>query len=281
MEPNSRIAAVQFEPLQGEIERNRAATARLIRAAAAQGAALVVLPECCIGGLIFAGRDEIGRVSETIPGPSTALWSALSRETGAWIAAGLSERDGDRIYNSAVLIGPSGELHRHRKLHVRGLEEQLFDVGGELRCFATPLGRIGLAICYDMWFPEVSRSLALAGADIVVSPSNWNKSPRTAEPFDRFGLSQPYHLLAATAIANELVVVGANRIGTERGVEFYGASCILGPTGEELTPVASRDREEILLAQLPDVEAVRAIGGRHLRHRQPAGYGAPAQAPGA
>jgi predicted amidohydrolase len=272
MHRNFKIAAVQFEPLQGEIERNRANTQRLVRSAAAQGASLVVLPECCIGGLIFADRDEIRAVSETIPGPSTALWSALSRETGAWIAAGLSEREGDKVYNSAVLVGPSGELHRHRKLHVRGIEERLFDVGDALRCFETPLGRVGLAICYDMWFPEVGRALADAGADIVASPSNWNKSPRIAEPFDRFGLSQPYHLLAAAAIANEVVVVGANRIGLERGVEFYGASCILGPSGEELTPVASRDREEILVAQLPDVAAVRAIGGRHLRHRQPASY---------
>jgi 5-aminopentanamidase len=106
----------------------------------------------------------------------------------------------------------------------------------------------------------------------VVSPSNWNKSPRIANPFDRSGLPQPYHLLAATAIANELVVVGANRIGVERGVEFYGSSCILGPSGEELTPMASRDREEILLAQMPDVQAVRAIVGRHLRHRRCASY---------
>ncbi|AOB26087.1 MULTISPECIES: nitrilase family protein [Bordetella] len=272
MTPTGKIAAIQFDVRQGENDANRARSCALARQAAAAGARLIVLPECCIGGLVFDSRDEIRAVSETVPGPSTRAWSQVSRETGAWIVAGLSETDGEKIYNTAVLVGPGGELHRHRKLHVRGNEQRLFDVGDALTRVDTPLGRIGLAICYDMWFPEVCRNYALDGVDVVAAPANWSKSIRTADAFDAYGLPQGYHLMAATAVSNELVVVAADRVGTERGVAFLGTSCIFGPSGEELCPAASRGEEQILLADWPDIATIRAQGGPHLGQRQPAVY---------
>lgn len=272
MTQHGKIAAIQFDVRQGENAANRDKSCALARQAAAAGATLIVLPECCIGGLIFADRDEIRAVSEPVPGPSTQAWSQVSRDTGAWIVAGLSEVDGEKIYNTAVLVGPEGQFHRHRKMHVRGLEQRLFDVGDTLTHADTPLGRIGLAICYDMWFPEVCRRYALDGVDVVAAPANWNKSVRTAEAFDTYGLPQGYHLMAATAVSNEMVIVAADRIGAERGIAFLGSSCIFGPSGEELCPTASRDTEQILLADWPDIEVIRAQGGRHLEQRQPAAY---------
>ncbi len=268
----AKIAAIQFDVRQGASDANRNRSCDLARQAAAAGASLIVLPECCIGGLIFDNRDEIRAVSERIPGPSTQAWSEVSRETGAWIVGGLSEIEGAKIYNSAVLVGPDGEWYRHRKMHLRGIEQRLFDVGDALSYTDTPLGRIGLAICYDMWFPEVCRGYALAGVDVVAAPANWNKSLRTADAFDAHSLPQGYHLMAATALTNELLVVAADRIGVERGVTFLGTSCIFGPSGEALCPAASHDQEQILLADWPDIAAVRALGGPHLGQRQPAAY---------
>jgi len=272
MARRGKIAVIQFDVQQGENALNRDKSCALVQQAANAGARLVVLPECCIGGLVFTGRDAIRAVSEPIPGPSTDAWHQLSRKTGVWIVAGLSEIDGERVYNTAVLIGPDGQRFRHHKMHLAGAERQLFDAGDRLTCADTPLGRIGLAICYDMWFPEVCRGYALNGVDVVAAPANWYKNMRTRHAFDSYGLPQGYHLMAAAAISNELVVAAADRIGTECGVTFLGSSCIFGPSGEELCPTASRDTEQILLADWPDIEGIRARGGRHYAQRQAAAY---------
>jgi 5-aminopentanamidase len=275
MSSKPKIAAVQFEPLHGQNDVNRAKTCALVREAAAAGAKLIVLPECCIGGMVFASRDELRSVSEPIPGPTTDAWSKVSRETGSWVVGGLSEVAEGKIYNSAVLIGPEGQLHRHRKMHIRGgMEKEVFDLGRQLTCVDTPLGRIGLAICYDMWFPEVCRSYALQGADIVAAPANWLGSVRTTHPYDAHGLPQGYHLLMVNAMCNELVVVGADRIGKEGGIQFLGTSCIFGPSGEELCKPASRDSEQIIYCEWPEIESVRKAAGftRHLEQGQGAAY---------
>lgn len=269
---NRRLAAVQFAPVLREVEANRAASVNLIERAATGGAQLIVLPECCIAGYMFSSRDELALFAEPIPGPSVRAWQDVSQRTGAWIAAGLAERAGDRVYNSAVLVGPSGELHVYRKLHLWGIERQLYDAGSDMICVQTPFGKIGLAICYDLWFPELGRKLALAGATLIAAPANWSRNPKTPGGVDRLGLPLGYYVSAATACVNELVVVSADRTGEEGGVRFLGSSCIMGPNGRELALPACAEEDTIIYADWPDVEAIRRAGHSHLNARRPDVY---------
>jgi len=274
MQPRHKLAAIQFDPIQGELEANRERSCRLIECAAQADASLIVLPECCTGGIIFDNREAVRAVSETVPGPSTNAWVALSRRSGTWIVAGLSEREGDKLYNAAVIVGPHGELFRHRKLHVCGNEILCFDRGERLTCVETPIGKVGVGICYDLWFPEVARAYAIAGATVIATPANWLGSPRLSDAFDEYGLPQPYHILVATAICNEVVVIAADRVGHEKGTTFLGTSCILDVTGRNLCAPGSCEGEAILIAEMPDVQAVRTLGGSHLARRR-ASYSIP------
>ena len=111
-------------------------------------------------------------------GPSARAWIALAQRLGIHLVAGIAERDGGRLYNSALVAGPQGYLGTYRKLHLWGDENLYFEPGDlGLPVFHTEFGRLGVAICYDGWFPEVYRLLAMRGADIVAVPTNWVPMP--------------------------------------------------------------------------------------------------------
>lgn len=270
------IAVVQYAPEWRLVVRNRELSRDRIAAAAERGASLVVLPECCTTGLAFDERADLLELAEPADGPTAPLWSEIARERRIWIVGGIAERDGDGLFNTAVVVGPHGLVCRYRKTHTFGRERNLFDLGETLVSFDTPWGRVGLAICYDLWFPEVARTLALNGAGLIAVPSNWFVPPRQAADADD-AAPMAFHLATAAACSNEVTIACAGRTGVENGTRFIGGSFIIGPNGRPLAGPASRTGDEILVARWPDPAETRALVQSHLQTRQPALYAMPVE----
>lgn len=215
----------QYEVRFGAWEENAAIIERELRRFAGPG--LLALPELALSGYDFPSREALADLAEPLEGGRTTdLMLKLSRETGLTLAAGYPERDGDKLYNSAMLAEPSGALHNYRKLHLFNRETTIFDPGDlPPRAHETTLGPVGLMVCFDWFFPEVARCLALDGAIVIAHPSN---------------LVLPWcqRAMFARSLENHVYTVTANRIGTEtqagRSLTFTGASQVLSPRGETL-----------------------------------------------
>ncbi|MGJ7566854.1 nitrilase family protein [Variovorax sp. GB1R11] len=257
--PDLIVASVQMAPRVGHTAANVERSVRLIEEAAAQGASIVVLPELASSGYVFASRAEAFSLAEPVPdGPSTQAWAEAAQRCKVHVVAGIAERAGDRLYNAAAVLGPNGWLGTYRKLHLWGDEHLFFESGDKgLPVFHTELGRLGVLICYDGWFPETYRLLAMQGVDIVCMPTNWVPMPE--QPADRPAMATT--LAMANAHSNGLNIVCANRVGTERGQPFVGQSLIVGAQGWPLAGPASHDAEEILYARI-NLKASRRA--RHL-----------------
>jgi predicted amidohydrolase len=267
-----RVAVAQIEPKLAEKERNLDLCLARLEEAAAQGSELLVLPECAIPGYVYESAEEALPFAEEIPGPSTAVLEEACRRLDAHVVCGLLERDGDTIHNSCVLVGPDGLVGSYRKSHLPFLGvDRYVRAGDELPVFDTPIGRIGLEICYDLRFPEVTRALALAGAEIVCLPTNW---PLAAA-------SNAELLAPARAFENRIFLLVANRVGRERTAEFCGRSQIVAPDGTRLAETDATS-EALLVAEI-DVDRAReksivpAPGEYEMHlfgHRRPELYGA-------
>lgn len=243
-----RIACIQMEPRVGQKAANVAKSLELIATAARKGAKLVVLPELANSGYVFESREEAFALAEQVPGgPTTQAWSKAAEEFGLTIVAGIAERDGTKLYNSAAIIGPEGYIGTFRKVHLWN-EENLFFEPGNLGfpVFATPIGRIGAMICYDGWFPEGHRLLALQGADLICIPTNWVPIPGQ----DPKREAMANILCMAAAHSNSVFIAAADRVGTERGQPFLGESLIVSYTGWPVAGPASRTDEEIIYAEV-------------------------------
>lgn len=249
------VACVQMEPRVGEKHENVARSIEYIEEAAKNGASLVVLPELTNTGYVFADREEAFALAEDLPAGETAqAWADVAQRLGVHIVAGIAEREGKRLYNSAIFVGPSGLVGIYRKLHLWNNEHLFFEPGNSgVPVFDTPLGRISIAICYDGWFPEVYRLAAMQGADMVCVPTNW--VPMPGQPADRPAMATT--LTMAAAHSNGLMVACANRIGTERGQPFIGQSLIVGGDGWPVAGPASCDHDEILYAAI-DLQRTRS-----------------------
>ncbi len=284
-----RIAVAQYEPHVGDLEGNLSQAVRWATSAASQGADLIVLPELASSGYVFASEEEAQRSAED---PDDGGWVRALRDICAahdcYIVAGLNERDGDCRHNSAVLVGASGRMATYRKLHLYFDEQSWFEPGVELPIVDLPFGRVGIIICYDLWFPEPARALALAGAEIIAVPTNWVASFKRTVWDDR-GYCQGDYVAIATAAQNGAVMACADRIGVERDVTFIGASIIVGADGWPVAGPASKDQEELLIADvdLDSVDRARQRTPRNhlLTDRRPDAYraaaGRPAPATGA
>jgi predicted amidohydrolase len=266
-----RVAVAQIDPKLAEVERNLETCVTRLEEAASDGAQLLVLPECAIPGYMFDSAEEALPFAEEIPGPSTEVLERECRRLGQHVVCGMLERDRDALYNSAVLIGPDGLIGTYRKTHLPFLGVDRFVVpGDEFSVYETPLGRIGLEICYDLRFPEVTRTLALNGADIIAHPTNF---PLAARPQTEF-------ITRARAYENRVYLLTSNRVGEERSAEFCGWSQIVEPRGARLAE-AGADAEALLLADV-DLERARdkdfVIPGEYelylFGHRRPDLYGA-------
>jgi predicted amidohydrolase len=265
------VAVAQIEPQLGEKERNLETCVQRVEEAAAAGAQLLVLPECAVPGYMFDSADEARPFAEEIPGPSTEILERESRRLGLHVVCGLLERDGDSLRNAAVLVGPDGLVGAYRKTHLPFLGVDRFVVpGDELPVYETPLGRIGLEICYDLRFPEVTRTLALRGADIVAHPTNFPMAAKI----------QTELITVARAAENRIYLLTANRVGKERWAEFCGWSQIVDPYGTRLAEAG--ESEEALLVADVEIEKARdkdyVIPGEYelylFGHRRPELYGA-------
>ena len=247
-----KVAAIQMEPRIGDKEYNVNRQLQLIGEAAKQGAILMVLPELGNTGYIFNTRDEVAEVAEAVPnGPTCQAWMDVCQKEGIYLCGGIAERDGEKSYNSAALIGPKGFIGKYRKVHLWD-EEKLFFEPGDLGfpVFHLPFGRVGMMICYDGWHPEVARILALQGADIICDPTCWVLVPDIVTPENP--VSAYVHM--ASAHVNGIFIICADRCGTERECVFLGNSCIAGPAGFVAGPADFR-KGEILVADINVVQA--------------------------
>jgi 5-aminopentanamidase len=265
------VAVAQLEPKLAEKERNLDACLARLEEAAAAGAELLVLPECALPGYMFESAEEALPFAEEIPGPSSEALERECRRLGLYAVCGLLERDGDLLRNSAVLVGPDGLIGTYRKTHLPFLGVDRFVVpGDELTVYDTPLGRIGVEICYDLRFPEVTRTLALKGADLVAHPTNFPMAAKV----------QTEVITLARAAENRIYLLTANRVGRERSGEFCGWSQIVDPFGRRLAEAG--ETEEALLVADVDVEKARdknyVVPGEYelylFDHRRPELYGA-------
>lgn len=254
-----RVAVVQLDPQVG-VERLKANAEHAVEAAGravAQGADVVVLPELATTGYSFQNRAEAYAHAEPVPdGDTVRMWEAFAAEHDVHVVAGLVEQDGVRLFDTAVLVGPSGYVGRYRKTHLWYREKLWFTPGDEgFPVFETPIGRIGLLICWDIWFPEVPRLLAQQGADLICSVDNWVWTPPPL--FDASGRPMATYLTMTAAHVNNVFIAAADRVGVERGAKFLGCSVIAGTNGWPIGEVASAEDEQILLADL-DLAAARS-----------------------
>jgi N-carbamoylputrescine amidase len=250
------IACIQFNPVFGETAANVARSVGMIERAADAGAKIVVLPELANTGYVFRSRAEAFALAESVPdGPSCRAWAAVAAARGLIVVAGIAERAGDRLFNSAAVLGPDGPMGVYRKLHLWNEENLWFEPGDlGVPVWATPHGRMAVAICYDGWFPEVFRLAAVQGADLVCVPTNWVPIPGQAP--DRPPMANVLHMAAAHS--NSMVIACADRVGVERGQPFVGHSLIVGHTGWPVAGPASGEDEEIVLATVDPTAARRA-----------------------
>jgi 5-aminopentanamidase len=199
-----------------------------LSAAIDDGAQIIVLPELCNSGYVFESVQEARAAATTAGGDLLAGWATEAARGDALVIGGFCELGDDgRLYNSSALVGGEGVLAVYRKLHLWGDEPRWFEPGDQpAPVVQTRHGAIGLAVCYDLEFPELTRGLALGGGELIAIPTNW---PRDPEPPD--GRPVLHSLGAITAYFNRAFVAVCDRCGTERGLEFEGGSVIAGPDG--------------------------------------------------
>jgi predicted amidohydrolase len=190
---------------------------------------------------------------------------------------GVNERGEGVRHNSAVLLGPQGHIATYRKLHLFNNEKSWFEPGGELPVVDLPFGRVGMVICFDLWFPEAVRALALAGAEVVAVPTNWVGSFKR-RLYDDAGYCQGDIVAMASAAQNGLVMACADRVGVEREVRFLGCSVIVGTDGWPVAGPAGPEEEVLLVADV-DLDTVASARGRTPRNnllgdRRPDSYNA-------
>ena len=252
-----RVGLFQFTPRHGDVRANLDIIARALSGVEAD---LIVLPELCTTGYLFASRSDVARVSELVPaGPTCETMAALSRESKTAIVWGMPEAAGERIFNSAVMVTPQGEFHVYHKAHLFVDEKDLFDRGDSpFPVFEIPpvnrhsdlvishSTRVGMLVCFDHFFPEAARSLALRGAQIICHPSN-------------LVLEYAHTNSITRAVENRVFWILANRTGSEtlgeKTLAFNGRSQIVAPDGRLLAR-AGPDSEELLIVAIDPAEAL-------------------------
>ena len=268
----TRVACQQLAPVLGDLSGNAARAQAAIDTAIAAGAEVVVLPELCTSGYMFADPGEAAAAAITRTDPILAGWRHAAERSGAVVAGGFCERGDDgRVYNSAVAFPatPGSEPVFYRKLHLWDREKLVFTPGSVLPpVFGTGVGRASLIICYDLEFPELTRALALAGTQLLLVPTNWPAVPRPD------GERPPEAVIAmAAARTNRMAIAIADRCGTERGQAWTQGTTIIGADGW----VAAESREPGMLIGEVDCDAAldkRLTDQAHLfDDRRPEFYG--------
>ncbi|MEW6037413.1 MAG: carbon-nitrogen hydrolase [Pseudomonadota bacterium] len=261
MKSTLKLALVQ-QACNGGREQNLAESVEGIRHAKAKGADLVMLPELHLGPYFCQTEDcRSFDAAEAIPGPTTAELASVARELGIVVVASLFERRAPGLYhNTAVVLDSDGSLAgKYRKMHIPddpGYYEKFYFTPGDLgfRPIDTSVGRLGLLVCWDQWYPEAARLMALAGADLLLYPTaiGWNPGDDEAERSRQ--LEAWVTVQRGHAVANGLTLAACNRIGSEPdpsgqtpGILFWGNSFAAGPQGEFLCRAGSADAELLMV----------------------------------
>ncbi|KGK02693.1 acyltransferase [Pseudoalteromonas sp. S3260] len=260
---NLSVALVQ-QSNSDNVEHNIEKSIAGIRDAASQGAQLVVLQELH-RSLYFCQTEDVDvfDLAETIPGPSSNTLGELAKELGIVIVASLFEKRATGLYhNTAVVLEKDGSIAgKYRKMHIPddpGFYEKFYFTPGDLgfEPIQTSVGKLGVLVCWDQWFPEAARLMAMAGAELLIYPTAIGWDPRDdkdeqTRQKDAWVISQRAH-----AVANGVPVISCNRVGLERdpsgqsdGIQFWGNSFIAGPQGEILAE-ADNQSEQILMVEL-------------------------------
>jgi predicted amidohydrolase len=266
------VAIVQMRPKLGEAEENLVKMSEMVsKIASQQKVDLIVFPE-----LITSG-NELGvrftELAQRVPGPTVNLMAQRANEYGVYIAFGMvtKEKVESVLYNSAVLVGPDGELlDMYNKIHLRGEERMAFREGYQLPVIPTEVGNIGLMIGYDLAFPEVARSLVLDGAEVLAVVANWEAA----------SIDEWKTYIRARAYENAVFVAAANRVGEDVTLNFGGESAVVGPRGQvhatlanETDPTTGAPMEGFAVARI-DLDEVRKFREEYqfIQNRQPVVY---------
>jgi 5-aminopentanamidase len=262
-----KIGAYQNNPEFGQVEKNVLLAVMELNAVDAD---LVALPELFSTGYQFVSREEAFDLAEEVPGGATCMTlQDIAHSKKMHLVFGIVERDGNKVFNSAAVIGPDGFIGRYRKSHLFYEEKNIFDPGDTgFKVFDIGTARLGVMICFDWWFPEAARVLALQGADVICHPAN-------------LVLLGCHKAMVTRSFENGVFSITANRIGSEaRGgkdrLVFTGESQILDNRGNLLAGM-KKDNTGIVVA---DVDVIKArdksitIMNDRFRDRRPELYGA-------
>lgn len=260
------LAAIQFTP-SDDVQENVGRVAGFVREAAAKGADVILPPELFCGHYFCKTQEEehFARAMEWQDHPAVRQLSEIAAELGVVIPVSIYEKDGPLYFNSVVMIDADGApLGVYRKSHIPdgpGYQEKYYFRPGDtgFRTWSTLKGRIGVGICWDQWFPEAARAMALMGADALLYPTAIGAEPQDAslDTAARWRRAMQGH-----AVSNVIPVVAANRVGDEDGQLFYGTSFITDETGEIVCDFG-RKEEGVLVASfdLDRIDQARAAWG--------------------
>ncbi len=248
-----KAALIQMEPAHLDKASNVSRMIDYIGKAAQGGARLVIFPELIVTGYVPpydpVEKGRFYEASEHIPGPTADRIRKVADDKDVFVIFGMIERGvsllGPVMHNVSVMVGPEGFLGVHRKMHLPGGEKLYFAPGNDVAVFETELGRIALLVCYDFWFPEVSRIAALKGAQIVVDSANW----------PRFDTDTWFALGPGIAASNALWLAQVNRIGGEDYWPGFGGGQIVAPSGKVIARGA--DEESIVYGDIDTAEVDR------------------------
>jgi len=249
-----------------DIEDNKARLASKISALAQKGAELVVLQELH-NSLYFCQTEDVNTfdLAEPIPGPSTEFYGSLARECGVVLVTSLFERRAPGLYhNTAVVFEKDGSIAgKYRKMHIPddpGYYEKFYFTPGDLgfEPIQTSAGRLGVLVCWDQWYPEAARLMALAGAELLIYPTAIGYDPNDTYDEQQRQRMAWQTVMRGHAVANGLPVIAVNRVGDEDGVPFWGTSFVAGPQGELLFEAPTdEEAEKIVEVDMQRSEQVR------------------------
>jgi predicted amidohydrolase len=242
-----RAGFLQFEPVFGKPDENISRIDRLIPDKSLQSDDLLVIPELANSGYLFSSKEELSELSEEIPGRYCNFLCEKCFNTKSYVVSGICEREDDKYFNSAILVHPDGKIDTYRKIHLFYEEKLWFTPGNiPLQTFnlETLSVKIGIMVCFDWRFPEIARTLALKGAQIICHPAN---------------LVMPHcqDAMVIRALENQVFTITANRIGKDvkKGKElaFTGRSIMVNPKGDVIY-IAAEDSEEFFINEInPDL----------------------------
>lgn len=244
MKNRVKLALAQMSSKRGDKQENLQRMEKMISESKDLSAELVIFPELCVTG--YTNKDQVYELAETVPGPTTEKMEILARQKNLHVIFGIPEisaKTKGTLYNTAVFIGPDGLIGKYRKMalptHSVFEEKRYFRLGYEATAFSTRLGNVGLCICYDLFFPEAIRLTRLKGAQLIVCIS---ASPAVRKEYFEI-------LTAARAIENTAYLAYVNLVGVEEGLQFWGGSRLVSPTGKVLAK-AKYDEPDLVLCDV-------------------------------